>query len=64
MTQEPHPDTIADWKKFKEIARGSKQAIEDEAIDAYLTTWKATGDLKKAEEANRLVYSKYHSNGR
>lgn len=59
MNPEPHPDIITDWKAAKEIKRGGKQALEDEAIEAYLKTLKETGDEKQAQEANRLVYQKH-----
>lgn len=64
MTQpEPHPDALQDWRAFKAITRGGRQAIENEAIKAYLDVFEQTGDLKKAEEANRNVYVKYYHNG-
>lgn len=61
---EPHPDALRDWKAFKDIQRGSRQAIDDEAIDAYIKTFEETGDKKKAEEANRIVYQKYYHDGK
>jgi hypothetical protein len=30
-----HPDTLCDYIALKQIRRGSKQAIEDKAIEAY-----------------------------
>lgn len=63
MNPEPHPDEITDWKALKEIRRGARQAIDDEAIEAYLRVYRETKDEQKAGEANRLVYQKYYGNG-
>lgn len=35
MQQEPHPDTTQAYHALKQITRGSRQAIEDKAIEAY-----------------------------
>ena len=50
----PHPDQLTDWIKTKEIRRGSKQAIEDQAIAAY---HKALGEGRTKEEAERIFFS-------
>lgn len=64
MTQEPHPDELADWRAFKQITHGSRQAIDDEAIAAYLKVYNETKDEKQADEAHSLVYKKYYGDGK
>jgi len=54
----PHPDQITDWIKTKEISRGSKQAIEDQAIEAY---HKALDDGRTKEEAEEIFFSFFNN---
>jgi len=49
----PHPDQLTDWIKTKEVTRGSKQAIEDQAIAAY---HKALDDGRTKEEAEKIFF--------
>lgn len=48
-----HPDTITDYATFKAIQRGSKQAIEDQAIAAYMRAYEEQGK----EEAEKVFFS-------
>lgn len=50
---EPHPDTHHDYARFKAIQRGSKQAIEDKAIEAYQKAYEERGK----EEAEKVFFS-------
>lgn len=50
---EPHPDHLTDYATFKAIERGSKQAIEDKAIAAYMKAYEEVGK----EEAERIFFS-------
>jgi hypothetical protein len=54
---EPHPDQLTDWIKTKEIKRGSKQAIEDKAIEAY---HKALDDGRGKEEAEGEYFKHFN----
>lgn len=58
---EPHPDTHQDYATFKAIERGSKQAIEDKAIAAYMKAYEEVGK----EEAEIVFFSFFnkHNNG-
>jgi hypothetical protein len=49
----PHPDHLTDWIKTKEIQRGSKRAIEDNAIAAYIKAYEERGK----EEAEKIFFS-------
>jgi hypothetical protein len=53
MQQLNHPDTITDYATFKAIQRGSKQAIEDQAIAAYMRAYEEQGK----EEAEKVFFS-------
>lgn len=48
-----HPDTLTDYARFKAINRGSKQAIEDKAIAAYMKAYEEVGK----EEAEKVFFS-------
>lgn len=50
---EPHPDTHQDYARFKAIEKGSKQAIEDKAIAAYMKAYEEKGK----EEAEKVFFS-------
>lgn len=50
---EPHPDHHLDYATFKAIEKGSKQAIEDKAIAAYMKAYEERGK----EEAERIFFS-------
>jgi hypothetical protein len=54
MTAEPHPDTLHDYARLKAIRRGSRQAIEDKAIEAYHA---ALGEGGRREEAEAIYFS-------
>jgi hypothetical protein len=49
-----HPDTLSDYIALKQIHRGSKQAIEDKAIEAY---HKAIDEGRSKEEAEEKYFS-------
>jgi hypothetical protein len=53
MTPEPHPDHHTDFSRLKAIRRGSRQAIEDKAIEAYIKVFEEVG----REEAERIYFS-------
>jgi hypothetical protein len=55
----PHPDHISDYHRLKEIHRGSKQAIEDSAIEAY---HKALDEGRGKEEAEEKYFSFFNKN--
>ena len=61
MQQTPHPDTHLDYARFKAIQKGSKQAIEDKAIAAYMKAYEERGK----EEAEKVFFSFFNkqSNG-
>lgn len=48
-----HPDTLTDYATFKAIQKGSKQAIEDKAIAAYMKAYEERGK----EEAEKIFFS-------
>jgi hypothetical protein len=54
---EPHPDQLTDWIKTKERRRGSKQAIEDQAIAAYHKAYEEVGK----EEAEKIFFSFFNN---
>jgi hypothetical protein len=54
MIQEPHPDTLHDYHRLKQIRRGSRQAIEDKAIEAY---HRAIDEGRGREEAESEYFS-------
>jgi hypothetical protein len=43
MLPEPHPDLHTDYSRLKAIHRGSRQAIEDKAIEAYMKAYEEQG---------------------
>jgi hypothetical protein len=53
VTQEPHPDHLSDYSRLKAIRRGSRQAIEDKAIEAYMRVYEEQG----REEAEERYFS-------
>lgn len=53
MLPEPHPDHLADYARLKAIRRGSRQAIEDKAIAAYMKAFEEVG----REEAEKQYFS-------
>lgn len=53
MQQTPHPDHLTDYAAFKAVQRGSKQAIEDKAIEAYQKAYEEQGK----EEAEKVFFS-------
>lgn len=56
MTPE-HPDTLTDFSRLKAIQRGSRQAIEDKAIEAYMRAYEEEGK----EEAERVFFNHFNS---
>jgi hypothetical protein len=58
MLPEPHPDTLHDLSRLKAIRRGSRQAIEDKAIEAYQKAYEEQGK----EEAERVYFSFFNNN--
>jgi hypothetical protein len=52
MTPE-HPDHLSDYSRLKAIRRGSRQAIEDKAIEAYMKAFEEAG----REEAEAIYFS-------
>lgn len=63
---EPHPDHLTDYATFKAIQKGSKQAIEDKAIAAYMLAYEERGKEEAGkEEAEKIFFSFFNkqSNG-
>jgi hypothetical protein len=58
MIQEPHPDQLQDWIALKQIRRGSRQAIEDKAIEAYQ---RAIDEGRSREEAESEYFSFFNN---
>jgi hypothetical protein len=58
MLQQSHPDTLADYIAFKQIRRGSKQAIEDKAIEAY---HKALDEGRGKEKAENEYFKHFNN---
>lgn len=57
MTPE-HPDTLTDYSRLKAIRRGSRQAIEDKAIAAYMRVFEEQG----REDAEKIYFSFFNNN--
>jgi hypothetical protein len=57
MQQLEHPDTLADYIALKQIQRGSKQAIEDKAIESY---HKALDEGRGKEEAEEEYFKHFN----
>ena len=53
-TPEPHPDTLTDYYRLKQIEKGGKQAIETSAMNAM---WDALDRGESKEEAERIYFS-------
>jgi hypothetical protein len=53
-----HPDTLTDYHALKHIRRGSKQAIEDKAIEAY---HKALDEGRSKEEAEEEYFKHFNN---
>lgn len=56
MTPE-HPDTLTDYSRLKSIRRGSRQAIEDKAIEAYHRAYEERG----REEAEKQYFEHFNN---
>lgn len=56
MISEPHPDALANEAAVKKITRGSRQAADDQAMDAM---WEAIESGKSKEEANQIFSDTY-----
>jgi hypothetical protein len=56
---EPHPDAISDYHKLKQIRTGSRQAIEDKAIAAYIKAYDERG-REAAEKEFFKHFNKEH----
>jgi hypothetical protein len=57
MLPEPHPDALTDFSRLKAIRRGSRQAIEDKAIEAYLRAYEEQG----REEAEQEYFKHFNN---
>jgi hypothetical protein len=55
---EPHPDELTDRIKLKQIKVGSRQAIQDSAIDAY---HKAIEQGRTREEAEEEYFKQFNN---
>jgi hypothetical protein len=53
-----HPDALHDYIALKQIRRGSKQAIEDAAIEAY---HKALDEGRGKEEAEKEYFKHFNN---
>lgn len=53
---EPHPDELLNKRQAYEMKRGSRQAAEDAAIEAYI---KATDEGKSRKEAEQIHSETY-----
>lgn len=51
-----HPDTHTDFSRLKAIRRGSRQAIEDKAIEAYMRAYEEQG----REEAEKQYFETFN----
>jgi hypothetical protein len=58
MLNLPHPDELKDWQDLKALKRGSRQAADDQAMDAM---WEAIESGKSREEANEIFSTTYMS---
>jgi hypothetical protein len=57
--EKQHPDELSDWRNFKAIKNGGKQALEDRAIAAYILVLDNGGTEQQAQEAHKKVYENY-----
>jgi hypothetical protein len=55
MTTPEHPDLHIDFSRLKAIRRGSRQAIEDKAIEAYMKAYEEQG----REEAEKQYFETF-----
>jgi hypothetical protein len=51
-----HPDELKDWQDLKALKRGSRQAADDQAMNAM---WEALESGKSKEEANKIFSDTY-----
>jgi hypothetical protein len=57
MTQQPeHPNALTDWQDFKATKRGSMQAADDQAMEAY---WRAMESGMNKDEAGTIFIKTY-----
>jgi hypothetical protein len=56
MTQEPHPDLLADHHATRQITRGGNQAADDVAMEAY---WRAIERGESKEAAGEIMIKTY-----
>jgi hypothetical protein len=54
-----HPDTLQDYLRLKQMRVGSKQAIEDKAIESY---HKALDEGRGKEEAEKEYFKHFNKN--
>jgi hypothetical protein len=54
-----HPDQLTDYHRLKQIRRGSRQAIEDSAIESY---HKAIDEGMSREEAESEYFKQFNKN--
>ena len=55
---EPHPDQLSDYHALKQIRVGSKQAIEDSAIESYHKALDEGRGKREAEEEYFSFFNK------
>lgn len=56
MIQQPHPDLTLNWQSLKAITPGSRQAADDQAMEAY---WKALESGMSKDEAGEIFINTY-----
>lgn len=59
MNQTEHPDTLPNQTATKAITRGSRQAADDQAMNAM---WEAIEEGKSREEAEEIFCNTYLKN--
>lgn len=59
MMQLPHPDTLKDWHDLKAIKRGSMQAADDAAMEAYWLAMEAGLSKEEAAEVFSKTYKQF-----
>lgn len=57
MITPEHPDLHSDFSRLKAIRRGSRQAIEDKAIAAYMKAFEEVG----REEAEKQYFEHFNN---
>lgn len=60
MRQPDHPDTLTDYYRLKQIKKGSKQAIEDRAMNAMYDAIERGESKEEAEKVFVNHFNKDH----